>query len=189
MKTNVAMKNPITILILTLLTLFTASSADIYVSPEDHRAFARDGLAKQLANVPAEEQVLFVRDLLNKIPLDRMELERRINEAEAGVGKGTPVYMLRKGFDSINYREEIYKEWLEKYEANPPSEPAKRPEKPQTPAVRTSPSDNSNVTPTSNLAQDPPPSPRNTTTAVAVLLVGSGLLLGLRRALSRGPKS
>lgn len=184
------MKQSLSILLLTLFAFLSQASADVYVSPEEHRSFARDGLNRQLADVPPEEQVQFVKDLLAKIPQERLDLEMRVKQAEAGHGDGPPAYFLRKGFDSINYREEILKEWLAEHEGKAiPQAPQKESPKPNSPA----PSPETSTAPSTSNQSPPPPSsgssPLSATSAVALLLLGSGVLLGLRRALESQPKT
>jgi hypothetical protein len=107
-------------LLVTLLGL--SAQADVYVSPDEQRSMAREWLNGQLAEVPDSDRVKFVEDLLAKIPLERADLQMKVAEAEKADAKGErsgpPAYFLKKGFESINYREEVLKEWLARNKAS-----------------------------------------------------------------------
>ncbi len=174
MKTFVTMRRIILELIL-LCCLAPGVLADVYVSPEEHRAMAKEGLEAQLASVPKEEQVEFVQALLDKIPLDILELQMEIEEAKKS-NTGTPAYFLAKGFDTIEYRAQIYREWLSEHGVEPPEA-----EKPGTPNATASPAkkEGHRVTPGSDRPM------LSSTHLVALAFLAGGLLLGLRRALKR----
>lgn len=172
MKTLLTMRR----LFLGLILLYCLSPgvwADVYVSPEEHRAMAKEGLEAQLASVPKEEQVEFVQALLDKIPLDILELQVEIEEAKKSK-TGTPAYFLAKGFDTIEYRAQIYREWLSEHGAQP-----REPDKSGTPKATASPAkqEGHRASPLSDRPM------LSSTHLVALAFLAGGLLLGLRRAL------
>lgn len=170
-------------IVLFMLLMVLAVQADVYVSPEEHRAWAKQGLEEQLAKVPADKQVEFVKAQLAKIPQDREDLKRQVAEAEAAEAngrKGPPAYFLAKGFEGIDYREEALKNWLAEH-------------KDGVPQAKPSPSPQSHtpLTPPSLEGQSAKPESGSGTVAalgsaqiVALVLLGAGLLLGARRALA-----
>lgn len=172
-------------IVLFTLLMVLAVQADVYVSPEEHRAWAKQGLEEQLAKVPADKQVEFVKAQLAKIPQDRKDLEMQVAEARAAEAsgkerKGAPSYFLAKGFEGIDYREEVLKAWLAEH-------------KDGVPQAKPSPSPQSHtpLTPPSLEGQSAKPESDSGTVAalgstqiVALVLLGAGLLLGARRALA-----
>lgn len=181
------------LLALFVLLTFTVH-ADVYVSPEEHRAYARQGLEEQLSKVPTDQQVEFVQDLLEKIPLERQQLEMQISEAEAaqarGEHSGPPPYFLRKGFEPLKYKEEVMKEWLAAHKAGPQAKPSASPQS-LSPVASPTVAGQPPQSPPSNSSANPSPGvPQTGTTALgsthlmALALMGAGLLLGIRRALA-----
>lgn len=176
MKTPTPMK---LLLALVFLFLLYPVQADVYVSPEEHREWAKQGLEQQLAGVPADKQVEFVEDLLAKIPQERLDLELKISmaekaESEGGDRTGPPTYFLRKGFESIKYKEIILKEWLTEHGKPPKAAPGETNGQ-ATPSKNTSP----------GLGSISAVGAPSRTALVALVFLAAGVLLGLRRALAR----
>ncbi|MCA9781247.1 MAG: hypothetical protein KC800_31215 [Candidatus Eremiobacteraeota bacterium] len=152
-----------------LLLLLGVAYADVYVSPEEHTRMAKDGLERQLAEVPKEKQVEFVQQKLREIPLKRQELELQVaaaEEAEENGSRGVPAYFLRKGFTTIDYEEQALKDWLAEHGASPKTESSPKDGK-KSVAVPTV-----------------PPPPFGSVPMVAIVFLAAGVLLGLRRALA-----
>lgn len=179
MVTNSSMKYTLTLLFLALFVFLGQASADVYVSPEEHRTMARDDLNRRLADVAPEKQVQFVKDLLADIPKERSDLEVKVKLAEQNPNSSPPAYFLRKGFTHIDYREAILKEWLAENEGKATQAPQKSEADPAVPATdpTTDSSDSSRPTPSTGTGGP------GTAGSVALILLGSGILLGLRRAL------
>lgn len=181
-----------------LLLLSSLAQADVYVSPEEHRAYARQGLEEQLSQVPADKQVQFVEGLLAKIPQERQELELKVEAAEAAEAKGErqgpPAYFLRRGFEGIDYKEEAIKEWLAAHKGNSQARPSPSPQSSApsaSPTLAADPQSPPTASPTLAAEPSAPPAPRTapaaavgSTQLVALALLGAGILLGLRRALA-----
>jgi len=152
------------------LLLLVVSHADVYVSPEEHSRMAKEGLERQLADVPKEEQVEFVRQKLREMPLRRQELELEVAQAEEAEANGTgrvPAYFLRKGFTTLDYEEKALKDWLAERGVSPETESSPKGVK------------------ESGLVVPPVPSPPfSSVPLVALVFVAAGALLGLRRALA-----
>lgn len=94
-----------------LLTLFLVAPAlaDVYVQPELEREMAEIGIMRKLLTYSPAQRRAEAKKMLKNIPLERQELDMKIEEAKArqerGERRGPPVYMLRKGHDSINEKE------------------------------------------------------------------------------------
>ena len=182
------MKRSLFVLFTLLLIQCGYALADVYVSPEEHRAWAKEGLEKQLAEVPENKQVQFVQQKLKEMPLKRQELEMKVKMAEAAAAKGDhsgpPAYFLRKGFEGFDYEEEALKNWLAAH--GHPVKPGKKTEKGGTPK----PSATSGALPqhpsTTHIdsASSAPAPPASSASLVALMLLAAGGLLGLRRALA-----
>ncbi len=161
----------IKIFLFLLLFLCPAAQADVYVSPEEHRAMAKSGLDAQLAKVPKDKHVSYVQGLLKQIPLDRLELDKKIQEREKS-RSGPPAYFLAKGYKSIDYREELYRAWLKERGVKPLDDAS-----PARTKLKKPPSSQSNST----FEADQPV--LSSTHLIALVFAAGGVLLGLRRAL------
>lgn len=182
------MKRSLFVLLTLLLLQCGHALADVYVSPEEHRAWAKEGLEKQLAEVPKDKQVQFVQKKLKEMPLKRQDLEMKVKMAEEAEAKGehtgTPSYFLRKGFEGFDYEEEALKNWLAEH--GRPVKSGSKSEKGKTPK----PSATSGALPQHpgathiDSASSAPTPPPNSASLVALVLLAAGGLLGLRRALA-----
>lgn len=184
------MKRSLFVLLTLLLLQCGHALSDVYVSPEEHRAWAKEGLEKQLAEVPKDKQVQFVQQKLKEMPLKRQELSMKIQMAEEAAAKGDhsgpPAYFLRKGFEGFDYEEEALKNWLADH-GHPVKSGAKT-EKGKTPkpsATSGALPDQQTTTHTDTTSgSSAPTSPAGAVPLVAMILLAAGGLLGLRRALA-----
>lgn len=160
-----------------LLSLFCVSQADVYVSPEEHQIMAKEWLARQLVGVPPERQHATVQEILEKrLPEARRELELKVKMAESGESQtGPPVYMLKKGFETLDYQEAATKAWLSEHQKDAmPSPSTDSSSSSMTPVER---STGSQTTMTKPLMS-------GGTLSVAFILLASSVLLALRRTLA-----